>query len=100
MKLCIFHCQILKKILKTNNIKTEHIDIKKITKQGFKGDKIEFGVDFLGKTFDISLKRKYFFILKGIVEKYWDVNDNFRMFDVGSLDLNNNFLVHGRTFHA
>ena len=30
-------------------------------------------------------------------EKYWDVNDNFRMFDVGSLDLNNNFLVHGRT---
>tara|TARA_B100000579_G_scaffold97445_1_gene77279 strand:+ start:177 stop:1979 length:1803 start_codon:yes stop_codon:yes gene_type:complete len=30
-------------------------------------------------------------------EKYWDENDNFRMFDVGSLDSNNNFLIHGRT---
>tara|TARA_B110000881_G_scaffold131946_1_gene116069 strand:+ start:257 stop:1420 length:1164 start_codon:yes stop_codon:yes gene_type:complete len=65
--------KILKIILKTNNIKTEHIDIKKITKQGFKGDKIEFGIDVFGKTFDISLKRKYFFILKDLVEKYWDI---------------------------
>jgi len=65
--------KILKKILKTNNIKTEHIDIKKITNQVFKGDRIAFGIDFLGKTFDISLKRKYFFILKDIVEKYWDI---------------------------
>ena len=65
--------KILKIILKTNNIKTEHIDIKKITNQGFKGDKIEFGIDLLGKTFDISLKRKYFFILKDLVEKYWDI---------------------------
>ena len=30
-------------------------------------------------------------------ERYWDENDNFRMFDVGSLDLNKNFLIHGRT---
>ena len=30
-------------------------------------------------------------------EKYWDEDNNFRMFDVGSLDSNNNFLVHGRT---
>ena len=30
-------------------------------------------------------------------EKYWDKDNNFRMFDVGSLDSNNNFLVHGRT---
>ncbi len=26
----------------------------------FKGDKITFGIDFLGKTFDITLKRKLF----------------------------------------
>ena len=65
--------QILKKILKTNKIKTEHIEVKKTTEQGFKEDKISFGVDLFGKTFDISLKRKYFFILKDLVEKYWDI---------------------------
>jgi hypothetical protein len=65
--------KILKIILKTNNIKIEHVDIKKTTNHGFKDDKIEFGIDLLGKTFDISLKRKYFFILKDLVEKYWDI---------------------------
>ena len=65
--------KILKKILKTNNIKIEHIDIKKTTKEKFKGDNISFGIDFFGKTFDITLKRKYFFILKDLAEKYWNI---------------------------
>ena len=72
--------KILKKILKTNKIKTEHIEVKKTTEQGFKGDKISFGVDLFGKTFDISLKRKYFFILKDIVEKYWDIKFRINQF--------------------
>jgi hypothetical protein len=65
--------KILKNILKTNKIKTENIENKKIIDEGFKGDKILFGIDILGKTFDIALKRKYFFILKDLVEKYWDI---------------------------
>lgn len=65
--------KILKKILKTNNIKIEHIDVKKTTKEKFKGDNISFGIDFFGKTFDITLKRKYFFILKDLAEKYWNI---------------------------
>ena len=72
--------KILKTILKTNNIKIEHIDVKKTIEQGFIGDKISFGVDFLGKTIDISLKRKYFFILKDLVEKYWDVKFKINQF--------------------
>ncbi len=63
----------IKKILEINNIKIEHIDVKKITKEGFKGDNISFGIDIFGKTLDIKLKRKYFFILKDLVEKYWDI---------------------------
>ena len=72
--------KILKKILKENKIEIEYVDIKKTTKQNFKGDKISFGVDFFGKTIDISLKRKYFFILKDLVEKYWDIKFKINQF--------------------
>jgi hypothetical protein len=65
--------KILKKILKRNNIKIEHIDVKKTTKQDIYFEKVTFGLEFLGKTYDITLKRKYFFILKNIYEKYWDI---------------------------
>lgn len=65
--------KILKKVLKTNNIKIEHVDVKKTTKEELKGDSISFGIDFFGKTFDITIKRKYFFILKDLSEKYWDM---------------------------
>jgi hypothetical protein len=65
--------KILKKILKKHNIKIEHIDVKKTDKEIWKGEKITFGIDFLGKTFDITLKRKYFFVLKDLYEKYWDI---------------------------
>jgi|TARA_B110000467_G_scaffold162646_1_gene186400 hypothetical protein len=65
--------KILKKILKKYNITTEHIDVEKTTKQILKGEKITFGIDFLGKSLDITLKRKYFFILKDLYEKYWDI---------------------------
>jgi hypothetical protein len=68
-----YSSKLLKKILEENNVKIENIDVRKTTKHDFKGDKISFGVDFLGKTFDISLNRKYFLILKNIVEKYWDI---------------------------
>ena len=69
--------KILKNILKTNNIKTENIEMNKSNEEEFKGDKISFGIDILGKTFDITLKRKYFFILKDLVEKYWDIKFKF-----------------------
>jgi len=65
--------KILKKILKRNNIKIEHIDVKKTTKQDIYFEKVTFGLEFLGKTYDITLKRKHFFILKNIYEKYWDI---------------------------
>jgi hypothetical protein len=65
--------KILKNILKTNQIKTEYFKTEKTNKDNFHGDKYHFGVDFLGKTYDIALKRKYFFILKNFVEKYWDI---------------------------
>ncbi len=66
--------KILKNILKTNKIKTEYFEIEKSsTGNFFKGDKYHFGIDFLGKTFEIGLKRKYFFILRDLVGKYWDI---------------------------
>ena len=65
--------KILKKILEKNNIKIEHIDVQKTTKDELKGDKISFGVDFFGKNFDITLKRNHFFILKELSEKYWEL---------------------------
>ena len=65
--------KVLKKILKRNNIKIEHIDVKETNKNDFKYEKITFGIDFLGKSFDMTLKRKYFFILKDLYEKYWDI---------------------------
>ena len=65
--------KILKNILKRNNIKIEHLDVKKTTKQDFRFENRTFGIEFLGKTFDITLKRKYFVILKDIYEKYWNI---------------------------
>ena len=70
--------------MKTNNIETENIEMNKSNEEKFKGDKISFGIDILGKTFDVTLKRKYFFVLKDIVEKYWDIK-----FKINNLKINN-----------
>ena len=52
---------------------------------------------------DIKIKTLWPGCMKGVIngksffDMYWDKNSNFRLFDVGNFDVNNNLVVYGRS---